>query len=187
MSSISRRVRVSRWRWPGATGAIPGSVTSIASLGERARELRRLERRAPRLELRLERLPRLVRRLADRARARSARARRSRAGSPSARTCGRDSAPAAPRARRRRGGGDRRRRLCAQALDPVDRAHGPATPSSGGADDSRPRTIAAAAATPRLSGPPGRSGIVQRHAQRLEHLGRQAGTLAAEADGRRRG
>ena len=100
MSSISRRVWVTRCRWPAGCGGSPGSVTSMRSSARRLVELRGLELGRALAEQRLERRLHLVGRPCRPARAARAAARRSSAASWSARTCGPGSARAAPRARR---------------------------------------------------------------------------------------
>ena len=100
MSSISRVVRAIRCGWPTGRGGAPGRVTSIRSVDQLRLELGGVEPLGARLEQRLELLAGACWRRRRPGPVPPAAARRSRAGSRSARLCGRGSGPAAPPARR---------------------------------------------------------------------------------------
>ncbi len=158
MSSISRVVRAIRCGWPTGRGGAPGQgdvdpvVDQLAPPARRRRAARRSPRAAPRAPCgrgwRRRRPPPVP----------PAAARRSRAGSRSARLCGRGSGPAAPPARRCLSAASiAARGLGPDLLDPLKHQAGP--PRMAG-DDIRWAAIAAAAATLSDSAPAGASGIV---------------------------
>ena len=189
MSSSSRRVAVSRCRWPTSSGS-PGSVTSTASSRRRCSSSLRLERRGALLDQRLERPPGLVAALADRARRCSGASSGSSAGSASARPCGPGSGRAAPRARSRRRGLEHR--PLGLLGEPLRRAEAVRRPGRcGSAARVRHRSwhdirtgrgsrSSRRSATPRRRGRPGR-GRSRRRRPRSRRAGRRARLRARTA------
>ena len=175
MSSISRRVWVTRCRWPTGLRRVAGQRHVDAVLGQAAVELGRLELRGALLEQRLERLAHLVGGLADRAAllGRQLADRAQRRGQLG--LAARGSGPAAPRARRR----GRRRAIAASAsrAQLVQVSHGAAILFA----TSYSATVAAIA-TFSDSGPSAAAGSARR--ARGLAARRQALALGAEAAAR---
>ena len=181
-SSICRVVRVIRCRWPAGRGGAPGQGHVDPVARQPLLQLAGVELgRAP-LEQRFERLAGPVGAAADRPALPRRAARRCRAGSSSARPCGRGSGPAAPRARRcpgrpRSPPPPRPRSLrSAQAHSAVSRMAGDDIRCAG--DRSRGGDVE------RLGGRRAAAGSSPAASQLGQHLRRQALALGAEAERR---